>query len=62
MNQNLYIDRDTSSVIKGVLIILIVMGHNKVLCSTDNKGLTIFICFMLYVFLFYHFFMIQKRR
>ena len=38
MNQNLYIDRDTSSVIKGVLIILIVMGHNKVLCSTDNKG------------------------
>ena len=38
MNQNLYIDRDTSSVIKGVLIILIVIGHNKVLCSTDNKG------------------------
>jgi fucose 4-O-acetylase-like acetyltransferase len=58
MNQNLYIDRDTSSVIKGVLIILIVMGHNKVII----KGLTIFICFMLYVFLFYHFFMIQKRR
>lgn len=56
MNQNLYIDRDTSSVIKGVLIILIVMGHNKVLCSTDNKGadyLYLFhvICFFILPFL-----------
>ena len=62
MNQNLYIDRDTSSVIKGVLIILIVMGHNKVLCSTDNKGADYLYLFHVICFFILPFFYDTKKE
>lgn len=34
---SIYIDRERSAVIKGILILLIVIGHNHILCPIDNR-------------------------
>lgn len=38
MNEQIYLDKSMSNAIKGVLIILIVFGHNHVLCPNDVSG------------------------
>lgn len=38
MNEQIYLDKNISKSIKGILIILIVFGHNHVLCPNDVSG------------------------